>query len=405
MTDENRADSGGPTIDQRDGRPPPDRQAASPAPSPAPSDVFISHASENKDDFVRPLAEELRRLGLRVWYDEWTLRLGDSLRQRIDEGLRTCRYAVVVLSPHFFAKNWPKAELDGLCAREMDVGNLILPVWHKVTHQQVLQYSPLLAGKKAVDTTHGLQPVVDAILSVVMPCAPPITPSRAPKLTATPGPPSIFRRGRYQTELGQRHRYLREKVLAISLRRMANFYGFDKAAQLEAYERGDDEFPTSAIKKLREFFFVSQTYLEEGAHVIFDSFDNVCSADEAKRLLSDGFRPYILCLNEQRDDLRCWPVLHKEQDGFDRIVRGQGEGYFMSIGGGKANIIHIIAAMQSVGLSAFEAFVLRITRKTWQALDKGTFYSNGMMGFRGQDDDCRKIFDEWWKEHTASLKK
>lgn len=54
-------------------------------------DVFISHASEDKDEFVRPLANALIQQGLNVWFDEMTLRIGDSLRQKIDKGLANSR--------------------------------------------------------------------------------------------------------------------------------------------------------------------------------------------------------------------------------------------------------------------------------------------------------------------------
>src|SRR4051812_39226225 len=97
------------------------------------TDVFISHASEDKDSFVRELAAELSRLGLSVWYDEWTLKVGDSLRRTIDEGLAGCNFGVVVLSPYFLRKNWPRAELDGLFAREMHGSKVILPVYHQIT--------------------------------------------------------------------------------------------------------------------------------------------------------------------------------------------------------------------------------------------------------------------------------
>lgn len=70
-------------------------------------DVFVSHATEDKDELVRPLAHGLQRRGLVVWYDEFELRLGDSLRRKIDLGLAASRFGVVVLSPAFFAKNWP----------------------------------------------------------------------------------------------------------------------------------------------------------------------------------------------------------------------------------------------------------------------------------------------------------
>ena len=71
-------------------------------------DAFICHASKDKDDFVHPLAEKLKARGLKVWYDEYSLKIGDSLRQSIDKGLANSRYGIAILSPTFFKKNWPK---------------------------------------------------------------------------------------------------------------------------------------------------------------------------------------------------------------------------------------------------------------------------------------------------------
>ncbi len=115
-------------------------------------DAFISHASEDKKGVVRSLADALTKMGFRVWYDEFELRVGDSLRQSIDKGLVNSRYGIVVLSEAFFAKNWPQYELNGLTAREMEGHKVILPVWHGVTKADVLQYSPTLADKVAVTT-------------------------------------------------------------------------------------------------------------------------------------------------------------------------------------------------------------------------------------------------------------
>ncbi|MEE9130845.1 MAG: toll/interleukin-1 receptor domain-containing protein [Phycisphaerales bacterium] len=114
----------------------------------------MSHASEDKEDFVRPLAIALRNFGLRVWYDEFSLKLGDSLSQSIDRGLASCCFGVVVLSPAFFAKRWPQRELAGLVAREVDEGQVILLVWHGVSHQEVMTFSPTLADSVAVNTSN-----------------------------------------------------------------------------------------------------------------------------------------------------------------------------------------------------------------------------------------------------------
>lgn len=115
-------------------------------------DAFISHASEDKDDLVRPLAEKLVEHGLAIWYDELQLKVGDSLRRSIDKGLARSRFGIVVLSPSFFEKNWPQYELDGLVAKEMTGGKVILPLWHKVSKNEVLTYSPPLADKVALNT-------------------------------------------------------------------------------------------------------------------------------------------------------------------------------------------------------------------------------------------------------------
>ncbi len=115
-------------------------------------DVFISHASEDKDSVVRPLAHELIRMGFSIWYDEYELTVGDSLLQKIDDGLTRSRYGIVVLSKHFFGKDWPKKELDGLTAKEIDGRKVILPIWHNITRREVTNASPILAGRVALIT-------------------------------------------------------------------------------------------------------------------------------------------------------------------------------------------------------------------------------------------------------------
>ena len=130
-------------------------------------DVFISHASEDKDSFVRPLADALCRKGLRVWYDEFTLTVGDSLRRNIDQGLSRSRYGIVVLSANFFAKEWPQKELDGLASREIEGQKIILPVWLSVGRENVVRYSPMLADRVAAQASRGVDQVVSALLKAV----------------------------------------------------------------------------------------------------------------------------------------------------------------------------------------------------------------------------------------------
>lgn len=117
-------------------------------------DVFVSHASEDKEEFVRDFVECLRKNGLKVWYDELTLNIGDSLRRSIDSGLSNSRFGIVVLSEAFFQKEWPQRELDGLFAREIDGNKVILPIWHKISKNEVLRYSPMIADMVALNTSN-----------------------------------------------------------------------------------------------------------------------------------------------------------------------------------------------------------------------------------------------------------
>lgn len=116
-------------------------------------DVFVSHASEDKNSFVRPFVEALKDKDIAVWYDEFELQVGDSLRRSIEYGLKNSTYGIVVLSEAFFKKEWPQRELDGLFSREVNGEKVILPIWHKISKNEVLGFSPIIADMLAINTT------------------------------------------------------------------------------------------------------------------------------------------------------------------------------------------------------------------------------------------------------------
>lgn len=113
-------------------------------------DVFISHASEDKTPFVEELVKALQDKDVKVWYDSLNIAWGDSLRKQIDDGLKKSRFGIVVLSENYIKKGWTQYELDGLFDIEMAKGKTILPIWHNITKQQVMDFSPTLAGRKAL---------------------------------------------------------------------------------------------------------------------------------------------------------------------------------------------------------------------------------------------------------------
>jgi hypothetical protein len=132
-------------------------------------DVFISHATEDKDAIVRPLAHALQERGLSVWYDEFELRIGDSLRRKIDSGIARSRFGIVVLSHAFFAKSWPQYELDGLVTVAMTGKQVILPLWHEISKDEVIRQSPSLADKVALRTSdYSVAEIAEEIAAVVL---------------------------------------------------------------------------------------------------------------------------------------------------------------------------------------------------------------------------------------------
>ena len=116
-------------------------------------DAFICHSSDDKENLVEHLANKLLDNGYYVWYDNFEIEVGDSLREKIDKGLSKSNFGIVILSKSFFEKNWTKYELNSLLAKEIEGNKVILPIWHGVTKKDVLNYSPYLADKLSLDTS------------------------------------------------------------------------------------------------------------------------------------------------------------------------------------------------------------------------------------------------------------
>jgi hypothetical protein len=132
-------------------------------------DAFISHASEDKNEFVRPLVAELQKRDCKIWYDEFELEVGDSLRMSIDDGISESRFGIAVLSDNYFDKQWPEAELNGLVTKQRSKSQkVILPIWHGVSKDDILQHSPTLADTFALSTDRSkIEEIADHIASVI----------------------------------------------------------------------------------------------------------------------------------------------------------------------------------------------------------------------------------------------
>lgn len=148
--------------------------SAVPTPGEAPQpdylwDFFVSHASEDKAAFVDALVSDLKLVGLRVWYDSSEMLGGGSLPGGIDAGLRGSRFWVVVASPSYFAKSWPRGELDAMLNNVLSNGSSrVLPVLLGMKNSEIGQHSALLASRKAVaDAADGTAKVVVALLALL----------------------------------------------------------------------------------------------------------------------------------------------------------------------------------------------------------------------------------------------
>ncbi|MDO8675234.1 MAG: toll/interleukin-1 receptor domain-containing protein [Candidatus Omnitrophota bacterium] len=132
-------------------------------------DVFISYASEDRETVAKPLAQLLSSLGISVWFDQFDLKIGDSLRRKIDDGLNKSRYGIVILSTAFFDKHYTNLELDGLAQKEVNGEKVILPVWVGIDEKNVRSSSHILADRIACKWEDGINIVVPKLIEVIKP--------------------------------------------------------------------------------------------------------------------------------------------------------------------------------------------------------------------------------------------
>lgn len=114
--------------------------------------AFISYAGEDRENIAKPIAERLSSIGVKVWFDEFEMKVGDSLSDKISTGLQESEYGVCIISPAFIKKKWPRWELKGLINLLLQNHSKILPVWYKVSQKDVIKLNPSIADIKAVKT-------------------------------------------------------------------------------------------------------------------------------------------------------------------------------------------------------------------------------------------------------------
>jgi len=123
--------------------------------------AFISHDTQDKDEIARPLAIRLTSMMCPVWYDEYSLKLGSSLRESIEIGLKECKKCILVLTPNFLSNTgWTKTEFNSIFTREiLERANVVIPIWHDVSAHEIYEYSPVLADRVAIPWAKGIDEV------------------------------------------------------------------------------------------------------------------------------------------------------------------------------------------------------------------------------------------------------
>jgi len=131
--------------------------------------AFISHDGRDKKEIAEPLALQLQKWMCPVWFDQYSLRVGDSLRESIEKGLKECPKCILVLTPNFLKNNgWTKREYDSIFTRELvEKQCVILPIWHQVTPEDVYAYSPILADRVGAQWSEGVEETARKLLRAI----------------------------------------------------------------------------------------------------------------------------------------------------------------------------------------------------------------------------------------------
>lgn len=133
-------------------------------------DVFLSHSSLDKEEYVTELSDKLEEKGLSVFEDVKVFKIGQSQTDMMNFGILNSRFVVVFLSVNFIESGWSEYEFKSFLNREINEKKIIiLPIWHNVAVEEVKIYNPYLVDKYALNTSkYSLDQIVDSINQVIL---------------------------------------------------------------------------------------------------------------------------------------------------------------------------------------------------------------------------------------------
>ena len=129
-------------------------------------DIFICHAGEDKPSVVRPLVRAFDAANISHWFDEAEIKWGDSITEKVNEGLKISRYVIVLLSEAFIKKNWPQRELNSALNIEASSGQVrVLPLiaGTEETKKRIIGEYPILNDKFYLSWNDDTSSIVEAL--------------------------------------------------------------------------------------------------------------------------------------------------------------------------------------------------------------------------------------------------
>ena len=130
-------------------------------------DVFICYASEDKEDLARPLAESLTQAGLKVWFDSFEIKVGDSIERSIKYGIANSKYGIIIIGKSFYSKKWTQDELSALATKGNANEKVLLPILHGVTVEDIKSIDPIIVDRHALNSNIGISQLTKELLSAM----------------------------------------------------------------------------------------------------------------------------------------------------------------------------------------------------------------------------------------------
>ena len=141
--------------------------------------LFISHASEDKDSFVRQLASALQDSGIDVWYDEYEIKPGMSIRESVDRGLASCDVGILIFSKWYFKKKWTIWELNGLIQKMLNNSAILIPIYFDISHEEIFRISPSLSDIMGIRFANDIKNVAEKVYETIYPQKPVLVETRS----------------------------------------------------------------------------------------------------------------------------------------------------------------------------------------------------------------------------------